>query len=272
VSRRVLITGGASGLGAALAGRLQARGDVVCVGDLAEVRPDAVPAGIDYLTLDVRSQQDWDAALAWVREKWGGLDLLVNNAGIAAGGRIDVESMATWERVVEINLLGVARGCHTFTPLLKEQRSGHIVNTASLAGLVHGPAMASYAATKAGVVAISETLHFELGPWGIDVSVICPAFFRTNLHSSFEGKDEAMQEAGTKLITRASKSADDIAAEVVKGIDKKKQVILTDTFGRLSWYAKRYVRPVYDRAVMKESLRLAKRFGLDAALPGPDRE
>ena len=93
-------------------------------------------------------------------------------------------------------------------PLLKEQRSGHIVNVASLAGLVHGPGMASYNATKAGVVALSETLSFELGPWDIDVSVICPAFFRTNLHRSFAGKDAAMQEAGMRLITQAKVDAE----------------------------------------------------------------
>ena len=197
MSKRVLVTGGASGLGLALTELMVARGDTVLVVDLAEERPDTVPEGAAYRRLDVRSQQDWDAALAWVRETWGGLDLLVNNAGIATGGRIDVEAIADWERVVDINLLGVARGCHTFTPLLKEQRSGHIVNVASLAGLVHGPGMASYNATKAGVVAISETLQFELGPWDIDVSVVCPAFFRTNLHQSFAGKDAAMQEAGS---------------------------------------------------------------------------
>ncbi len=223
MSRRVLVTGGASGLGLALTELMVARGDTVLVVDLAEERPDTVPEGAAYRRLDVRSQQDWDAALAWVRETWGGLDMLVNNAGVATGGRIDVEAISDWERVVDINLLGVARGCHTFTPLFKEQRSGHIVNVASLAGLVHGPGMASYNATKAGVVALSETLSFELGPWDIDVSVICPAFFRTNLHRSFAGKDAAMQEAGMRLITQAKVDAKHIAAIALKGIDTRQQ-------------------------------------------------
>ena len=182
-----------------------------------------------------------------MRDTWGGLDLLVNNAGIATGGRIDVEAISDWERVVDINLLGVARGCHTFTPLLKEQRSGHIVNVASLAGLVHGPGMASYNATKAGVVAISETLSFELGPWGIDVSVVCPAFFRTNLHRSFAGKDAAMQEAGVRLITEAKVDAGHIAAIVLEGIDARKKIILTERLGRHAYFLKRFARPIYDR-------------------------
>ena len=84
MSRRVLVTGGASGLGLALTELMLDRGDTVLVVDLAEDRPDAVPEGAAYRRLDVRSQQDWDAAMAWVRDTWGGLDLLVNNAGVMA--------------------------------------------------------------------------------------------------------------------------------------------------------------------------------------------
>jgi NAD(P)-dependent dehydrogenase (short-subunit alcohol dehydrogenase family) len=262
-NRRVLVTGGASGLGLALAELMVARGDTVLVGDLAPERPHSVPEGAAYLRLDVRSQQDWDAALAWVRETWGGVDVLVNNAGVATGGRIDVEAIADWERVVDINLLGVARGCHTFTPLLKAQRSGHIVNVASLAGLVHGPGMASYNATKAGVVAVSETLAFELAPWGIDVSVVCPAFFRTNLHQSFAGKDSAMQEAGVRLITEAKVDAKHIAAIVLEGVDARKKIILTDRLGRRAYLLKRFARPIYDRMLAGQAARLAKRGGVD---------
>lgn len=262
-ARRALVTGGASGLGRALTALLLERGDRVLVADLHDERPSAVPDGAEYLRLDVRSQQDWDAALARVREHWGGLDLLVNNAGVATGGRIDVESMADWERVVDVNLLGVARGCHTMTPLLKEQRSGHIVNVASLAGLVHGPGMASYNATKAGVVALSETIRFELAPWGVDVSVVCPAFFRTNLHESFAGKDTAMQEAGVRLITQARADADEIARVVLAGIDRRKPVVLTERFGRQSWYLKRFARPLYDRMLLAQAARLARKAGVD---------
>ena len=262
-SRRALVTGGASGLGRALVALLVARGDRVLAVDLAEERPPSVPEGAEYRRLDVRSQQDWDAALAWVRDEWGGLDLLVNNAGIATGGRIEIESMAEWERVVEINLLGVARGCHTVTPFLKEQRSGHIVNVASLAGLVHGPGMASYNATKAGVVALSETLRFELGPWGIDVTVVCPAFFRTNLHESFGGKDVAMQETGIRLITQAKADADEIAAVVLEGIDKRRPIVLTERLGKQAYYGKRFARPLYDRMMTAQAKRLARKAGQD---------
>ncbi|WP_353951603.1 SDR family NAD(P)-dependent oxidoreductase [Knoellia sp. S7-12] len=259
MSRRVLITGGASGLGLALANAFLGRGDQVLIGDLAETRPDSLPDGADYISLDVRSQQDWDAALAHVRETWGALDVLVNNAGVATGGRIDVEAISDWERVLDINLLGVVRGCQTFTPLLKEQRSGHIVNTASLAGLVHGPGMSSYNAAKAGVVALSETLGFELAPWDIHVSVICPAFFRTNLHESLQGKDIAMEATAVKLITKAQMTADEVAATVLKGIDGHKRVILTDRLGRQAYWTKRLVRPAYNHFATKAGAKLARK-------------
>ncbi len=199
--RRVLVTGAASGLGLALVRALVARGDHVLATDVQAERPDALPEAAAYLPLDVRSDEAWAAALAHVRETWGGLDLLVNNAGVAAGGRIDVATMDEWHWIVDINLLGVVRGCRTFTPLFKEQGSGHIVNTASLAGLVHAPGMAAYNTVKAGVVALSETLSHELAPHGIDVSVVCPSFFRTNLGSSFQGADTEMEAAGKKMVS-----------------------------------------------------------------------
>jgi len=252
--RRVLVTGGASGLGLALVRALVARGDHVLATDVQTDRPDALPEAAAYLPLDVRSDEAWAAALAHVRETWGGLDLLVNNAGVAAGGRIDVATMDEWRWIVDINLLGVVRGCRTFTPLLKEQGSGHIVNTASLAGLVHAPGMSAYNTVKAGVVALSETLSHELAPHGIDVSVICPSFFRTNLGSSFQGADTEMEEAGKKMVSGSKRTADEIAAIVVRGIDARRDVILTDRDGRLAWRAKRFVRPAYT-AVMKRAAR-----------------
>ena len=256
---RVLITGGASGLGLALAEAMLARGDEVLVGDLAEERPDSVPAAAAYRRLDVRSQQDWDGALADVRERWGGLDLLVNNAGVATGGRIDVVAFADWQRVIDINLPGVVRGCQTFVPLLKEQGAGRIVNVSSLAGLVHGPAMSSYNAAKAGVVALSETLRFELAPFGIAVNVVCPSFFRTNLHTSLQGKDAEMERTAIRLITQAGPSAGEIAAKVLRGIDKDRPVILTDRQGYAATWAKRFARPAYDRAFGKGAQRLARK-------------
>ncbi len=245
MSRRVLVTGGASGLGAALVAEFAGRGDRVLIADVVE--PAELAAGVGYLRLDVTSDADWEAAAAWVQDRWGGLDVLVNNAGIASGGRIDVATIDEWQRVIDINLLGVVRGCRTFTPGFKAQGSGHIVNTASLAGLVHPPGMSSYTAVKAGVVALSETLSYELHPYGIRVTAVCPGFFRTNLASSLSSSDTAVGQIAARLIEKSPYTADQIAAEVMKGIEEGVMVVVPDDAARMAVWAKTHDRPLYDQ-------------------------
>lgn len=252
---RVLVTGGSSGLGDALVRQLVASGHQVLRTDIAAEGPDDTP----YLQLDVRNADDWDKAAAWCAEHWGGLDLLINNAGIATGGRIDVESLATWHRVVDINLMGVVRGCRAFTPMFKDQRSGHIVNTASAAGLVHPPMMSSYNTVKAGVVALSETLSHELHPYGVTVSVVCPSFFKTNLAASIQGDDAEMNTVARRLIEKSPRTADDIAKIVIDGIQKRQFLIIPDRPALMSWRTKRFARPLYDRQMRKIARRARER-------------
>lgn len=254
---RVLVTGGASGLGEALVARFVADGhQVLCTDVAVEAR---VPDGAQYRQLNVRDADDWDKAVAWCEENWGGLDILVNNAGIATGGRIDVESLDEWDRVVDINLMGVVRGCRAFTPVFKRQRSGHIVNTASAAGLVHPPMMSSYNTVKAGVVALSETLSHELHPYGVTVSVVCPSFFRTNLADSIQGADTEMNTTARKLIEKSPRTADEIAANVITGIKKHQFLIIPDRPALLAWRTKRFARPLYDRQMRKIAARARSR-------------
>jgi NAD(P)-dependent dehydrogenase (short-subunit alcohol dehydrogenase family) len=253
-AKRVLVTGGASGLGAALVDEFLKRGDRVLVTDLvATYRP---PAGAEYLRLNVTSDADWDAARTWVDSNWGGLDVLVNNAGIATGGRIDVVTLEEWQGVIDINLLGVVRGCRAFVPMMKAQNGGHLVNTASLAGLVHPPGMASYTAVKAGVVALSETLSYELSPWNIAVSAVCPGFFRTNLASSLAGSDTAVDRVAARLIEKSPLTAPQIAAEVMKGIEARRMVIQPDAPGRKAVWTKKFARPLYDREQRRFAARI----------------
>jgi NAD(P)-dependent dehydrogenase (short-subunit alcohol dehydrogenase family) len=258
---RALITGAASGLGLALVHQLVDRGCRVLATDVHAELPESLRGvdGVSYLTLDVTQDVDWASARDWVVEEWDGLDYLFNNAGVAAGGRIELSEMDQWQWIVDINLLGVARGCRTFTPMFKDQGSGHIVNTASAAGLVHPPRMSEYNAVKAGVVALSETLFHELKPFGVKVSVICPTFFRTNLTESLRGKDEAANKSAAKLIDQAKLSADVIAGRVVKGVEKGRHIILTDRDGKVAYAAKRFARPLYYSMMKKASVQMSKK-------------
>jgi NAD(P)-dependent dehydrogenase (short-subunit alcohol dehydrogenase family) len=254
---RVLVTGGASGLGAALVKRFVADGHKVLSTDVAAEVPGH--GATEYRQLNVRDAADWDAAVAWCEENWGGLDVLVNNAGIATGGRIDVESLDEWDRVIDINLMGVVRGCRAFTPMFKRQRSGHFVNTASAAGLVHPPMMSSYNTVKAGVVALSETLSHELNPYGVSVSVVCPSFFRTNLADSIKGDDTEMGATARKLIEKSPRTADEIAAKVLAGVKKRQFLIIPDRPALIAWRTKRFARPLYDRQMRKVAARARDR-------------
>lgn len=262
-NRRVLSTGGASGLGLALVTAFLERGDRVMVADLAATddRPASVPGDARYLRLDVRSEEEWQAARAEIEQIWGGIDVLVNNAGIAQGGRIEYLTEEDWRLITDINLLGVARGCRTFVPMLKAQGHGHLVNTASLAGLVHPPTMASYTAVKAAVVAISETLRWELEPFGIDVSVLCPSFFRTNLASSLNSSDPAASGFASKLIDRSERGADEIAAEVMTGLDAKEFLILPDPDARKAYRGKRFMPAAYARTMLGMGQKFARATG-----------
>ncbi|HET7357613.1 MAG TPA: SDR family NAD(P)-dependent oxidoreductase [Nocardioidaceae bacterium] len=254
---RVLVTGAASGLGLELVRRFAGRGDDVLATDAADT--PALPDEVHFRKLDVRSDEDWEAARDWVERTWDGLDVLVNNAGLAAGGRIDKTPMADWELVTAVNLLGAARGCRTFAPMLKAQRSGHIVNVASIAGLVHPPGMACYNATKAGVVALSETLYHELAPYGVSTSVVCPSFFRSNLASSLRGGDPDVVERAAALIENSELSAEDVAGVVLEGIDAEDPVILTDDIGRASYLLKHSDRGAYDDQMQLNARRAFER-------------
>ena len=243
---RVLVTGAASGLGAALTSAFRARGDEVLATDLT---------GGD-LTLDITSDGDWAAALEHVEGTWGGLDMLVNNAGVAGGGRLDVATMDEWEWITNINLFGVVRGTRTFVPLFKRQRSGHIVNIASLAGLVHPAGMASYNAVKAAVVALTETTGHELAGYGVRASVVCPSYFRTNLMSSLRGADEELSGVVAHLVRSSPITADDIAAAVLEGLDRGDELIVPDQPARDAYALKQADRAAYDAVMRAQAAKL----------------
>lgn len=171
------------------------------------------------------------------------LDILVSNAGIAIGGRITETKMDTWQKALDINVLGSVRGLRVFVP--KIGKGGRIVLTASAAGLVHAPAMATYNATKAATVALGETVDAELRHRKISTTVICPQFFKSGLADSLTGDDDAMDAVARVLLSRTWLTSEIVARRAVKGIEARRTVVTPDGFATFSWYSKRFTRIPY---------------------------
>lgn len=185
-----VITGAGSGIGRALADRFAAAGMRIVLADIDEVRLRTAQAelserGADVLPVqvDVSLGESMEELARRTLEKYGAAHLLCNNAGVAGVGDQWTGPISVWEWVVGINLYGVVHGIRSFLPIMLDQDEGHIVNTASMAGLVAMPGFGPYNATKHAVVAISEGLFLELKAKGSNVScsALCPGFVRTNL-------------------------------------------------------------------------------------------
>jgi NAD(P)-dependent dehydrogenase (short-subunit alcohol dehydrogenase family) len=184
--RVALVTGGASGIGRALGTELAARGCTVVLGDRQEQLARDVARGIDQTggtalaaDLDVRDLAAFETLAYDVRARFGRVDFLFNNAGIGVGGEMDGYAPEDWDDVFDVNLRGVANGVQAVYPILIKQRSGHIVNTASIAGLIPSPSAGSYTATKHAVVGLTKALRVEAKRFGVRVSVLCPGVVRT---------------------------------------------------------------------------------------------
>jgi NAD(P)-dependent dehydrogenase (short-subunit alcohol dehydrogenase family) len=186
-AKHAFVTGGASGIGLGIADALAERGLAVTVADIDAGAIEAFLAArgdrFRGQVLDVRDRDGWARAKVEAEAAFGPVDVLVNNAGIGPdGAQIADLAHESFDRIVGINLVGVFNGVHTFAAGMRARGHGHIVNTASIAGLfASAPGVSAYAIAKYGVVAMSETLRGELAPHGIGVSVLCPGFVATNI-------------------------------------------------------------------------------------------
>ncbi len=193
-----VVTGGASGIGRAMAARFVEAGMHVVIADVEQGALDATAAelGVVGVLTDVSDAASVQALADEVRGRFGTAHVLCNNAGVGGGGQIIDQTLADWQWVLGVNLWGVIHGLHSFLPMLLENpEGGHIVNTASVAGLLAGAGIGPYNASKFAVVAISETLHKELQMAGaeVGVSVLCPGYVRTNIFESQRNRPEALR-------------------------------------------------------------------------------
>jgi NAD(P)-dependent dehydrogenase (short-subunit alcohol dehydrogenase family) len=226
---RAVVTGAASGLGRAFALELAARGAEQLLSDVAEAGLEetaalvrAIPGAgpVHTLRCDVAQSDEVVAMRERAYAAFGEVDLLVNNAGVAVAGPVGEIPLDDWHWIVGVNLWGVVYGCHHFLPRMKLRGSGHVLNVASVAGLVHAPEMGPYNATKAAVVALSETMAAELAGTGVGVTVLCPYFFQTNiLASSRQHGVNTERGEVEKIMARTKQQARDVARIALEGCD-----------------------------------------------------
>ncbi len=259
------VTGGASGIGAALATKLVDGGAEVWIADrqigaaqeLAQ-RLNSGGAKAHAIELDVRSYPAFEGAVAEAVQQSGRIDYLFNNAGIGVGGEVDSYTLDDWNDVFDVNLRGVVHGIQAVYPTMIRQHSGHIVNTASGAGLFTTPAAASYTATKHAVVAISKTLRVEAERHGVQVSVLCPGAVRTPIVTGGQyGRiipgisDEAILKSWERIRPMAPER---FAERALRAVLRGDAIIVVPAWWKALWYLER-LSPALSMRVAKVVLK-----------------
>jgi len=180
VAKTALITGGSSGIGLAVARALREDGyELTLASRRAEkVEPAAAELGALAVAADVQREEDCERLVAAHRDRYGGLDVLVNSAGIGIGGTVESLQPKHFDLQVNVNLRGLFLVTRLCIPMLRESR-GHVINLASIAGTVPTPGLATYGATKAAVIDLTRSLNLELEEDGVRATALCPAFVDT---------------------------------------------------------------------------------------------
>lgn len=235
-----LVTGASSGIGEATARALAASGAKVALAARRTDRLDAVvkqieDAGGEALALacDVTDEAQVNRAVQAVKEKWGRLDVLVNNAGIAALGPVLGGDTAEWRRLFDINVLGLMYATHAALPLMKDQGRGHVINISSVLGRIAPAGNAVYAATKWAVGGFSEALRQECVGYNVRVTVVEPGLVTTEINDRVTDKaTKAMLDAYTSSMQVLD--ASDIAAAVVYAVSQPAHVSINELLVRPS--------------------------------------
>ena len=240
-----IVTGGASGIGRALCEELARRGALAVAADINYEGAQGVAAAIvanggraTAARLDVTRAEEVERLVDETVREHGRLDYMFNNAGIGAGGEVRDISLEDWRKCIDINLWGVIYGTRAAYAAMLRQGSGHIVNTASAAGLIGEPGLAPYSVTKSAVVALSAALRAEGEALGVRVSVVCPGFVDTAIYENAIGmhidKAEFLAKLPVKLV-----SAQDAATATLLGVERNEAIIVFPFYARLAWWLMR---------------------------------
>jgi NAD(P)-dependent dehydrogenase (short-subunit alcohol dehydrogenase family) len=242
IGRSAIVTGAGSGIGAALSRALASAGAHVVCADLdlsaAENTVASVtgPGTARAVPLDVTSAPDVAALVADVAAEHGSLDLMFNNAGISIGGETQELTLDHWNSIIDVNIRGVVHGVHAAYPVMVAQRSGHIVNTASMGGLMAAGLLTSYVMTKHAVVGLSLALRSEAAAFGVGVTAVCPSAVDTPILDKgavgrFHGRDYFLKGQGV----RRPLDPEVLAAQVLEAVVGNKPLLVTPRTARIAW-------------------------------------
>jgi NAD(P)-dependent dehydrogenase (short-subunit alcohol dehydrogenase family) len=253
--KQAIVTGAGSGIGAALCRALIAAGaDVVCTdidGDAAERTAAALGAKARAARLDVTDAPAVQAAVDGVVSRAGRLDLMFNNAGIVWGGDTELLTLDQWNAIIDVNIRGVVHGVAAAYPLMVRQGHGHIINTASMAGLTAAGQVTSYVMTKHAVVGLSLALRSEAAGRGVKVLAVCPAAVETPILDKgsvggFVGRDYFLQAQGGKAY-----DADRLARDILQAVEKDKPILVKPRVAHAQWLFARLAPRLMNRVSMR---------------------
>lgn len=241
-----VVTGAGSGLGRAIALELAGRGARVVVSDVDLEGAEQTAALVEQaggrawvVGCDVRQLDQVEALAVRSRELAGEVDLVVNNAGVAAGGTIGEIPIEDWQWVMDVNLWGVIHGCRAFVPAMRARKRGWVLNVASAAGFANLPKFAPYNVSKAGVIALTETLRAEGADRGIAATVLCPSFFQTNIAHAARGEDPEVRQTVEWMMARSKVQATDVARSALDSLERGRLYAIPMRHARVAWVAKR---------------------------------
>ncbi len=266
--KRVMVTGAASGIGRGAALAFAAEGSTMLLADIDETGLETVRREVASLHVPCRTYvtdiSDIEAVrrmAAAVEEEFGGIDILVNVAGVAVCGPASRIPLEDWRWIVDINIMGAVHTILTFVPGMVERGGGHILNVASLAGLAPVAAITPYTMTKFAMVGLSESLRTELRAAGIGVTAFCPGLTATAIgkHARVRAMSGPAYDRAAKLLELVGKSPERTGRLMVRAVQKDKAVVVTTGFGHLmrGWFR---LAPGVFRAVMGVGHRPLGRF------------
>ncbi|KXO90413.1 short-chain dehydrogenase [Tsukamurella pulmonis] len=254
---KAVVTGAGSGIGRSFALEIARRGGEVVCADIDETRAKETVALIEArggtahaVTVDVADRVAVESLAAFTRTVFDGPpSLVVNNAGVGIGGRpVGDVGLDDWNWALGINLWGVVHGCELFAPMLREAGRGGIINVASAAGFAAAPSMGPYNVSKAGVMSLSETLAAELAGSGVNVSVLCPTFVKTNVARDGRITEGSKNLAGT-LMKLTGISPDGVAAQTLDALDLGRLYVVPQLDANVIWHLKRHFPTPYVRGL-----------------------